>query len=159
LAELRQSTSFRLKNDRETMKGRKRHKGVFLVLAGLALVAAAGWLSNAGSKAACRQQVGSWLFTDWLAGQPFYLLDADGDRDVWATFDSIGATYSVLPAHSDDPKTWPRLSLKTHAWIPFVISVDYFWEREVLIGGGGTKWFLCLFGRVVEIGDTNQYAT
>lgn len=49
--------------------------------------------------------------------------------------------------------------MKTHSLIPFVISVDYFWEREALIGGGAVKWFFCLFGKTMEIGETGRYAT
>jgi hypothetical protein len=128
-------------------------------LAILLLVAAMGWISNANSKALCQQRVGSWLYTQAIGGEFFYLLDPNEDEEVRATFRSIDAPYSVLTSNSHDSKTWPRLAMKTHSLIPFVISVDYFWEREAEIGGGATKWFVCFFGKVVEIGETNEYAT
>ena len=131
---------------------------LFIALAAVAVMATVGWISNANSKAFCRQQVGSWLFAQPIGGRVFYLLDPDEDEEMRATFRSIGATYSVA-SDPNDPKAWPRLSMKTHSLIPFVISVDYFWEREALIGGGGTKWFFCLFGKIVEIGETNEYST
>ena len=111
------------------------------------------------SKASCQQQVGSWLFTEPIRGRFFHLLDLDDDEDVRGTFKSIGARFSVLNVDSDDPKTWPRLSMDTNCLTPFVVSVDYFWEREAETGGGATKWFLCLFGKIVEIGESNQYST
>jgi hypothetical protein len=96
--------------------------------------------------------------SQWV-GDPSTLLDPGEDEEVRATFSSIGATYSVLAFNSNDPKNWPRLSMKTHSFIPFVVSVDYFWEREAQIGGDATKWFFCLFGKVFEIGETNKYST
>jgi hypothetical protein len=140
------------------MTRRRRLTQVLIVLP-VAVMVTVGWISNATSKAACRQQVGSWLFAQPIGGRFFYLLDPDEDEEVRATFRSIGATYSVLAPDSNGPKTWPRLSMKTHSLIPFVISVDYFWEREAQIGGGATKWFFCFFGKVVEIGETNEYVT
>src|ERR1700730_9267903 len=132
---------------------------VFIPLAVVAVVAPVGWISNAYSKAFCRQQVGSWLFTQPIGGRFFYLLDPEEDEEVRATFMSIGTTYSVLASNSDDPKTWPRLSMNTHSLIPFVFSLVYFLYREPEIGGGATKWFFGLFGKVVEIGETNKYST
>ena len=141
------------------MNRQSQFRLVFIAIAVVAAVSIVGWLSNANSKAYCRQQVGSWLFTQPIGGNFFYLLDRDEDEEVRAMFRSMGAEFSVLGIDSDGPKTWPRLSVKTHTLIPFIISVDYFWEREPEIGGGATRWFLCFFGRVLEIGETSRYST
>ena len=141
------------------MKLIKRFKCASISLAILLGAAIVGWLSNATSIVACQQQVGSWLWNQPVAGRFFYLLDPSEDGVVRETFTSLGAEYTPLASHSNDPKTWPRLSMKTRWLIPFLISVDYFWEREAEIGGGGTKWFICLFGRVVPLEATNEYAT
>ena len=127
-----------------------------IAFAFLAVVATVGWISNANSKALCQQQVGSWLANQPIGGRFFYLLDPDKDEE--ATFKSLAAKYEVA-SKSDGRHTWPRLSMKTHSLIPFLISIDYFWEREFLLGGGATKWYLCFFGKVFEIGETNEFAT
>jgi hypothetical protein len=141
------------------VSGKKILRWAFITLAVVAVASTVGWISNAASRAACQQQVGSWIFSHPVGGRHFHLLDPDEDKSVRASFSSVGASYSVLASDSDDPKTWPRVSMQAHSLIPFVISVDYFWEREAEIGGGATKWFLCLFGKTVEIGETNEYAT
>jgi hypothetical protein len=141
------------------MNGKSHFKWVLIGLAVFAGVATVGWISNVISRATCQQQVGSWLLTRGIGVRFFYLLDSDEDKGTRAAFDSMGATYSVLGSNSHSPNTWPRLSMKTHTLVPFFISVDYFWEREAEIGGGATKWFVCVFGRVVEIGETNEFAT
>jgi hypothetical protein len=141
------------------IEGKKHPNGVLITLGVLVMIAIVGWISSAVSKPSCQQQVGSWLFAHPIGGRCFYLLDADGDKNVRATFESIGATYSVVAPNTDDPRAWPRLSMKTHAVIPFLVSVDYFWEREAEIGAGATRWFFCLFGTAVEIGETRGYAT
>jgi len=133
--------------------------GLYVALAVFALAATVGWISNAYSKVLCQQTVAAWLFNEPIGGRSFYLIDAASDRDAGDVFDSIKATYSVLPAGPHAANTWPRLAMKTHTWIPFVVSVDYFWEREFLIGGGATKRFLCFFGTVVYLGETDEFAT
>ncbi len=141
------------------MMGKRRFRAVFLTVTIVGGVIAAGYVSNALSKPSCQQQVGFWLADGPLGGRFFYLLDQDEDKDVRAMFASLGARYSVLSFNSDDPNTWPRLSLRTHTLIPFLVSVDYSWEREAEIGGGATKWFFCFFGAIVEVGETNGFVS
>src|SRR5260370_42084419 len=141
------------------MNRRRSFRWALTPLAVVSALASVGWISNANSKASCQRQIGSWLFTQPIGGRFFYLLDPDADEEVRAMFKSMGADYSVLASKSDDPTAWPRLSVKARTFIPFVISVDYFWEREPEIGDGATRWFLCFFGRVVEIGETSRYST
>jgi hypothetical protein len=141
------------------MKAKRYLKWLFFTIPVVALLGIAGWLSTASSRSFCQRTVGSWLLTEGIGSRPFYLLDADADKDVRATFDSLGATYWVHAPDPHDPAAWPRLALKSHTAIPFFVAVDYFWEREADLGGGGTRWFFCYFGRVVEIGDTDRFST
>jgi hypothetical protein len=141
------------------MKANNRLSGWHIAVASLAVVIGMGWISNALSKAACRQQVGLWLFKHSLGGRSFYLLDPNDDKDVRATFDSVGAQYTRLASISGNPQAWPRLAMKTNSLIPFLVGVDYFWERQPEVGAGGTKWFFCVFGTVYEIGESGRYAT
>src|SRR5580692_1133809 len=127
------------------MRANRRLRWVRIPLAIILLIATLGWISNSISKTACLKQVGSWLCNQPIGGGFFYLLDPDNDIDVRATLDSMGAVYDVIGSKSQGARTWPRISLKTHSLIPFLISVDYFWEREALIGGGATKWYICFF--------------
>lgn len=129
-----------------------------IAIAFLPSVALLGWLSNAFSTTVCQQRVGKWLFVDVVGERPFFLVNAQ-DEQASAAFDSIGASYSSLPVDANHPSTWPRISMKSHAVIPFLVSVDYFWEREPLLGGGATKWFFCFFGLCGEIGETDRFST
>lgn len=141
-----------------TMRRKRRRKWALIAIVVLTIVASLGWVSNANSKAYCQRIVGTELLT-YIGQRGFFLLAPRGDIDARATFDSLDAQYLSLDINSDDPKTWPRLSMKTSCVIPFFVSVDYFWEREAEIGGGATKWFFCLFGMVFEIGDASEFAT
>ena len=66
-------------------------------------------------------------------------------------------TACSVAGNPDDPDL--TLCIKTRSCIPFVISVDYFWEREAEIGGGGTRQFLCFFGSIIELGESHEFAT
>lgn len=128
-----------------------------LALAGMAVLA--GYVSNAISRPVCERTVASWLVLTFTGGEPFYLLHCEQDPAARAAFAAVGAPYRAVPPGTDLPETWPHLEMKAHAWLPFFISVDYFWERQPEVGCGARKWYLGLFGWVVEIGETNHYAT
>jgi hypothetical protein len=133
-----------------------RSRWAFLSLVVAVLAASIGWASNAASQAACEQRVALPLAAGPLSGSPFFLDCPEHADDVAAALRTAGATVRV-PTNASD--SFPRLTLKSHSLIPFVISVDYLWEREGEIGGGATKWFVCFFGRTSEIGEMGHYAT
>jgi hypothetical protein len=130
---------------------------IFVFLFGIAL-SVVGWWSNSHCREQCRTSTAFWLYQDYLGSRPFYIVADRSDDDLQDMFLNAGVKVAGNVNH-DDPWAYPRLYVGTRSNIPFVVEVDYFWERGALIGGGGTKRFLCLFGRIGELEETNRFAT
>jgi len=137
----------------------KKRSVLILTIGATAIIVATGYVSNYLSQPVCAQRVAGWLYFQPIGACPFYLLTDDQSDAAPTAFDSIGAKYSVIASGVQDATTWPRLSLKTHTSIPFLISIDYFWEREPQIGGGATRWYFGIGGKIIDLGETNEFAT
>ena len=60
-----------------------------------------------------------------------------------ATFDAVSAPYGVSEELGRMP--WATCG-RGSSIFPFIVTVDYGWQREPLVGHGASKKYLCLFG-------------
>ena len=134
------------------MSKRKRRALVVTAVLGAGAVLA-GYVSNAVSRTECERTVASWLVARPLGGRFFFLQSAEGDPGVRKTLDALGARYAPADAGHE---AWPRMRMRTHAALPFVVWIDYEWERGPEIGAGGRRWFFCWFGHTRDLGETGH---
>jgi hypothetical protein len=124
----------------------------------LFVILGVGIISNIVAKQHCQRDTARWLVDHPLCGEPFYLLDKGDYKQVRGTLDSIGAVYQTTVRERED-NSYPRAHLRTKILVPFLVQVDYFWEREAEIGGGGTRTYICFFGSIYFVGEINRFST
>lgn len=143
----------------KTCPARKPRTRLRIALAfALLAIVSTGYISNAFSKAACEQRMASHLMK-YVGNRPFYLLLEGDEQRARNAFDSLHANYTVAPYNPRENINWPYARLEATGYLPFLISVDYAWEREAELGGGATRWYFNFFGSVVEIGDSFEWST
>jgi hypothetical protein len=131
-----------------------RGRGGWWFYAILAVVlAAAGYISNALSRAACQENAAFWFSHVLLAGQPYYVQLGPGQEGERRALDAAGVRYTPL-GPDPDPEAYPRVTVATAAQIPFLVSVRFDWERGDRLRQGFTGHYLCVFGLVFSVGDS-----
>jgi hypothetical protein len=136
-----------------------RSRSALYLLAAALLAAGIGWASNAASLLTCQRQVAFPLIEGPLADSSFFLDCHDRAEELAVELRSAGAIVRSSSAAADAYEPFPRMTLDSHASIPFFVSIDYRWELEGEVGAGATRWFLCFFGRAFAIGETGRYVT
>jgi hypothetical protein len=134
-------------------------KGIVILLA----VVGTGYISSAITQWRCEDRTALMLVKGPMQGKPFYV--PAGNEPSFVIFTRVGAKFTefmVVPMPNKRIKrvTWPdgqpmphvdeggRVAGVSYARIvlPFLVSVKYSSVEASLSGGGGTLYYLCLFG-------------
>src|SRR5262245_9313567 len=127
------------------------------VLAGLT---ALGCASSKISVHACEIKTARWLGETVPPGTPFFVRHDEADPRRLAIWDEAGARYRIHDPKKDGPEHFPWCSIgRTETHFPFLVSVEYGWVRESLVGDGGKLWYLCFFGLTCELGRSISWMT
>ena len=149
---------FGLLDFRHLLRSRKMWAGVALAALVTVMLAAAGYSSNEAAGRACEREVAGWLARDVMRGKPFSLSPtaSPGSEAIFAAAGSTAAS----PASGDSPAPFPWCEIsRARSSGPFVVEVDYGWCLEGEYGEGGTRRYLCLFGRRIKLADRLRWCS
>lgn len=125
----------------------------------IAITVAGGYASNRASGPACERHAAAWLASTPMSGRAFNVLNYRGDdAESLAIFRAAGV--AGVRQTAPGVNAWPWAEVRhARSVAPFVMEVDYGWCAEPLVGQGGRRRYLCLFGRVIEIGDRTRWVS
>ena len=119
-----------------------------------------GYLSSWISTTACEKKTARIVVRALGPGKKFFIRPEQTDEKRQTMWDSVGAVTAFYDASKDGPFHIPRGDLGGAVpMLPFFTSVDYFWIRAPEVGSGGTLWYFCLFGLVIELGHSSTRAS
>ena len=97
-----------------------------------------------------------WYSQVVSVGQPFYIELPEEEGPIQTALDTTGASYTILSTISEDDP-YPRVTITTNSWIPFVSWGYFVWERDTDIHAGFTAYYLCVFGSIFSLGDSFDF--
>ena len=122
---------------------------ILLILVAMGL----GYASNVFSQSACLENAAFWYSQVMMSGQPYYVVLKPGQEHIRQALDAVAAPYTVLPS-PPDPEAYPRVSIHTTSWIPFLISEHFYSEGDETRRAEFTAHYLGLFGMALSVGDS-----
>lgn len=122
---------------------------ILFILAAIVL----GYVSNVFSQSACLENAAFWYSQVMMSGQPYYVELKPGQEHIQQALDAVAAPYIVLPS-PPDPEAYPRVSIHTTSWIPFLISEHFYSEGDETRRAEFTAHYLGLFGMALSVGDS-----
>src|SRR5260370_26701803 len=128
-------------------------KMLIIALGCSVFVGGIGYLSNTLSRRCCYRIVVPHLLSKIPAHEPYYSRDDSTDKDAAAALDEFGRERTRLCRKTLGSHDYPRVKLASSVYVPFLVSVHHLWERQPLVGDGGTTVFVSLFGLCWKIGE------
>lgn len=117
------------------------------------VVVVLGYVSNVSSQSACLEDAVFWYSQVMMSGQPYYVVLKADQEHIRHALDTVKASYTVLRSPSD-PDAYPRVSIDTTSWLPFLISEHFYFEGDETRGAEFTAHYLGLFGLALSVGDS-----
>ncbi|MDH4194610.1 MAG: hypothetical protein OEV70_10740 [Nitrospirota bacterium] len=122
---------------------------ILLILVAMGL----GYASNVFSQAACLENAAFWYSQVMMSGQPYYVVLKPGQEHIQQALDAVAAPYTVLLS-PPDTDAYPRVSIHTTSWIPFLISEHFYFEGDETRRAKFTAHYLGFFGMALSVGDS-----
>ena len=127
---------------------------VGLIVLGVVL----GYGSNAMSQTACLENAAFWYSHVMLSSQPYYVKLDPGQEHIPKVLDQVGASYTIVTPASEET-AYPRVRVRTNAWIPFVISEQFDAAADATKRASFTAHYLAMFGIPLSMGDSFDIPT
>lgn len=147
-------------------------KAIIYILAFLGV----GYISSAVSQVRAENFAALELVEGPMQNRPFYI--ASGDGPSQEIFNRVGAKVNLYSAYLLPNKrikyvVWPsgkempsvdnggRVATVSYARIrwPFLVNIAYSSTKASLSGGGGTRFYLCLFGLIIQVKDEQNWVS
>ena len=124
----------------------------------IVLAVVLGYGSNAMSQTACLENAAFWFSHVMMSSQPFYVKLESGQDHVQQALDNVQAPYTLLTSTSEKT-AFPQVSIRTHAWVPFVISEQFDAAGDATKRTSFTAHYLAFFGIPLSMGDSFDIPT